>query len=138
MGPIVDALHSDSDIYKKTLSDGALFEFFYRTKIARDFLLSSVERPTHVWEPQTTRLLKYLAGITAFDVVVGGAYFGDHAILMARQLHGSGRSVHCFEPNSDQAGMLRRNVALNGVTNLRVQEELNTALAEPQRPLSNS
>lgn len=122
-GPIIDALHCDSDVYEKSLADGAKFQFFYRTKIARDFLLATSEVPTHVWEPQTTRLLKFLAAHGASDVLVGGAYFGDHAVLLGRQLSGSGRNVHCFEPNRAQAGMLSSNVALNGLDNLLIRKD---------------
>ena len=61
VGPIVDALHGDDDTYEKLLSDGTKVKFFFRTKIARDFLLSTLNKPSHVWEPQTTKLLLYLA-----------------------------------------------------------------------------
>ena len=118
-GPIVDALHGDNDRYEKTLADGTRFRFLFRTKIARDFLLSEREHPSHVWEPQTTRLLLDLSRGLAGDVVVGGAYFGDQAILVARSLP-TGRLVHCFEPNKDQAGMLEQNVSLNRLDNVRV------------------
>ena len=33
--------------------------------------------------------------------LVGGAYFGDQAILLARSVQPRGRLVHCFEPNAD-------------------------------------
>ena len=118
-GPIADALHDDADRYEKTLADGTRFSFLYRTKIARDFLMSEAEHPTHVWEPQTTRLLLNLSQHLAGDVVVGGAYFGDQAILVARTLP-PGRTVHCFEPNTDQAAMLAGNVNLNRLNNVRV------------------
>lgn len=118
-GPIVDALHGDNDRYEMTLADGTRFRFLFRTKIARDFLLSEREHPSHVWEPQTTRLLLDLSRGLAGDVVVGGAYFGDQAILVARSLP-TGRLVHCFEPNKDQAGMLEQNVSLNRLDNVRV------------------
>jgi len=119
-GPIIDALHDETDLYEKSLSDGTKFEFLYRTKIARDFLLSQPQTPTHVWEPQTTRLLSYLAAQSTGDVLIGGAYFGDHAVLLGRQLSDQGRRVHCFEPNDDQRGMLARNAAINGLTNLDI------------------
>lgn len=119
-GPIVDALHDDMDHYEKTLSDGTKFEFLYRTKIARDFLLSRPTHPDHVWEPQTTRLLCYLAAQSTGDVLIGGAYFGDHAVILGRQLMTQGRQVHCFEPNSDQRAMLERNCSVNGLTNLEI------------------
>ena len=50
-GPVIDALHLDTDQYEKVLADGTRFQFLYRTKIARDFLLSESEHPTHVLEP---------------------------------------------------------------------------------------
>jgi FkbM family methyltransferase len=119
-GPIVDALHADLGILRKELSNGLLFDFHYRSKIARDFVLSIPEQPDHVWEPQTTRLLLYLAG-NAAHVLVGGAYFGDQAILIAHQMRGQG-VVHAFEPNEEQAAMLAHNRDLNGLDNVRVQQ----------------
>lgn len=119
-GPIVDALHDIKDTYEKTLSDGTRFKFLFRTKIARDFLMASVEHPSHVWEPQTTKLLLGLtSGITG-DVIVGGAYFGDQAVLVAKNINASGKRVHCFEPNLDQAQMLKENFSINGLTNVRI------------------
>lgn len=121
-GPIIDALHDDHDQYEKSLSDGTKFEFLYRTKIARDFLLSNPQVPNHVWEPQTTRLLCHLASQMTRDVLIGGAYFGDQAVLLGRELQnaGSGGRVHCFEPNDDQRHMLQRNAEINGLSNLRI------------------
>jgi len=120
-GPIADALHDDHDHYEKTLADGTRLRFLFRTKIARDFLMSEFERPSHVWEPQTTRLLLHLARDMDGDALVGGAYFGDQAILLARRLHRRGARVHCFEPNPEQATMLTGNADLNGLDNVVVQ-----------------
>lgn len=121
-GPIVDALHDENDEYEKTLSDGTKFRYLYRTKIARDFYMSRDARPSHVWEPQTTKLLLHLAAASKGDVVVGGAYFGDQAVLVAKRIAKQGRLVHCFEPNGDQAGMLEQNVAINDLRNVRVHK----------------
>lgn len=117
-GPIIDALHDERDIYEKILADGTKFQFLYRTKIARDFLLSAEDNPSHVWEPQTTRLLQYLVKKGKGDTLVGGAYFGDHAILLARATSAEDRRVHCFEPNKDQSSMLSINAKLNNLTNI--------------------
>jgi len=117
-GPIVDALYNEESRLRKTLSDGTVFEFLYRTKIARDFLMSSPAAPDHVWEPQTTKLLVKLCE-RGGHAVVGGAYFGDQVILMARQLARAGGTCHAFEPNADQLGMLRNNAELNKVENIR-------------------
>lgn len=117
-GPIVDALHANVPVVRKVLSNGIVFEFPYRSKIARDFVMSVPEHPDHVWEPQTTKLLLYLAR-SAKNVIVGGAYFGDHAILIADALRGRG-TCHAFEPDAEQAAMLERNAALNELDNVRV------------------
>lgn len=120
IGPIVDALHDDQDIYEKQLQDGTSLQFFYRTKIARDLLLSTTERPCHVWEPQTTKLLLELSQGLHGDVVVGGAYFGDQAVLVAKAVAQKHLKVHCFEPNTEQAGMLHNNVQRNHLNNVKI------------------
>lgn len=112
-GPIVDALHASIDVVRKELRGGLVFEFSYRSKIARDFIMSVPEKPDHVWEPQTTKLLVHLSQL-ATDVIVGGAYFGDQAILIADALRGRG-TCHAFEADPHQAAMLERNAALNGL-----------------------
>lgn len=120
-GPIVDALHTDDDEYEKELLDGTRFQFLFRTKIARDFLMSKQVKPSHVWEPQTTKLLLALAQETDGDVLVGGAYFGDQAILLAKSIQETGRRLHGFEPNSEQAAMFAKNVQINGLSNVVMQ-----------------
>jgi FkbM family methyltransferase len=117
-GPIVDALHASIGVVRKELRNGMVFEFPYRSKIARDFVMSIPEKPDHVWEPQTTKLLIQLSR-TATDVIVGGAYFGDQAIPIADALRGRG-TCHAFEADGHQAAMLERNAALNGLDNVRV------------------
>lgn len=117
-GPIVDALHASLDVVRKELSNGLVFEFPYRSKIARDFVMSMPETPDHVWEPQTTKLLLHLSK-DAEHAVIGGAYFGDQAIPVAHALRGRG-VCHAFEPNREMAAMLERNAALNALDNVRV------------------
>ena len=122
IGPIVDALHEETDVYSKRLADGTEFRYLYRTKIARDLLMAAAIEPTHVWEPQTTKLLLHFADSIDGDIIVGGAYFGDQAILVARRVLSRGLRVHCFEPNPAQAGMLRENIRLNRLPNMTVHE----------------
>lgn len=121
-GPLVDALHDDDQVVRKTLSSGVTFEFLYRSKIARDFVMSVPEAPDHAWEPQTSRILVNLAK-GAKQVVIGGAYFGDHAVLIAREIAALGGVVHAFEPNSQQRAMLARNAELNGLSNIKPRPE---------------
>lgn len=117
-GPIVDALHRGVGQMHKRLASGVDFHFHYRSKIAREFVLAPDTQPDHVWEPQTTRLLLELSR-QARHVVVGGAYSGDQAVLVARQIRGQGGIVHCFEPNDDQLAMLKLNASVNGLDNLK-------------------
>jgi FkbM family methyltransferase len=120
-GPIIDALHQDVGILRKLLSNGVMFDFHYRSKIARELVMSPDEYPDHVWEPQTTRLLIHL-GRNAPNVVIGGAYSGDQAILLAKEMarHGKG-TIHAFEPNRDQIKMLMRNASNNALVNIHPQ-----------------
>jgi FkbM family methyltransferase len=118
-GPIVDALHAEAGVVTKGLANGLVLEFLYRSKIARDFVLSTPATPDHVWEPQTTKLILHLARGAA-NVVVGGAYFGDQAVPLAAAIAAHGGVCHAFEPDADQAGMLARNAERNGLANLRV------------------
>ncbi len=127
-GPLVDAMYDDDQVVRKTLSNGVTFEFLYRSKIARDFVMSQPEKPDHAWEPQTSRILVNLArlerkGGGKQQVVIGGAYFGDHAVLIAKEIAGNGGVVHAFEPNTQQRGMLMRNAELNGLKNILPRPE---------------
>ena len=119
-GPIIDAIHDSNAIYEKELADGTRLKFLYRTKIARDFLFSQPDVPTHVWEPQTTKLLNYLINKTNGDVLIGGAYFGDHAVLAGNWLKNTGRKIHCFEPNLEQSDMLLENLKMNEIFDFSV------------------
>ena len=120
-GPLVDALYDGVDVVSVTLDDGTRFEVPYRSKIARDLVMRTVECPDHVFEPQTTKLLLQLAR-NARHAIIGGAYSGDHAVLLARRMAAHGGIVHAFEPNPEQMAYLRRNAGLNALTNLRFHE----------------
>jgi FkbM family methyltransferase len=121
-GPLIDVLHGDDQVVRKVLADGTQLDFLYRSKIARDFVMSEPEQPDHAWEPQTSRLLVDLAK-RAKQVVIGGAYFGDQAILIAKQAAKNKGIVHAFEPNNDQRKMLMHNASLNGLTNIVPRSE---------------
>ncbi|SFE16860.1 methyltransferase, FkbM family [Paenibacillus catalpae] len=117
-GPILDAIFDENTILRKEIASGLTFDFYYRTKIARDFLLSEPDCPDHVWEPQTTKLLTIFSR-QAKNVLIGGAYFGDQALLVAKELAGQEGTVHCFEPNKDQYNMLKHNAERNGLGNIK-------------------
>lgn len=117
-GPILDAAVGQGRRFVKRLESGLSLVFHYRSKIARDFLLSDAPAPDHVWEPQTTRTLLEL-GRDARQAVIGGAYFGDQAVPLAERLRGRG-TVHCFELSAENADLLTHNARRNGLDNLVV------------------
>jgi FkbM family methyltransferase len=113
-GPIIDALHRDLGLLEKRLKNGLVFNFRYSGKIARDFVMSADDEPDHVWEPQTTKLLLHLSA-RARHVVIAGAYAGDQALLVSKQLEKTAGICHCFEPNREQLAVLRRNAQVNSL-----------------------
>ncbi len=116
-GPIVDALHAPGEAVPLELEDGTRLEIPYRSKIARDIVLRPEPLPDHAFEPQTTKLLLRWAE-RARTVVIGGAYAGDHACVMARRMPPGGQ-IFAFEPNPEQRSYLERNLTANGLTNVR-------------------
>jgi FkbM family methyltransferase len=116
-GPILDGLFGYGSTVTKRLASGVTISAAYTSKIIRDFVMSDPE-PDHVWEPQTTRTLLELTR-NASTVLIGGAYIGDHAVLIADQLRGRG-TVHCFELSEQNSGFLRANLQQNSLTNVEV------------------
>jgi FkbM family methyltransferase len=117
-GPIVDALHADIPEVERTLTSGLSFGVPYDSRIARDVAMGATV-PTHIWEPQTTRLLVQLAP-ECQTVAIGGAFIGDHAVPIAA--NSPEGTVLCFEIQPHYAEALRRNVQRNGLTNVEVIE----------------
>lgn len=114
-GPMADALFKNAGLQKKKLKDGTVFNFLYRSKIARDFVLSPDDKPDHVFEPQTTKLFLHLAK-KAKHVIIGGAYAGDHAIPGAKVVAKNKGVIHGFEPSDEQRNLLTKNARENKVT----------------------
>jgi FkbM family methyltransferase len=115
-GPILEAVMRGR-VFSKELRDGTVIEMRYGNKISRDFLLSPDPRPDHVWEPQTTKLLLRFAS-TARQAVVGGAWIGDQAVLIARRMQATGGTCHAFEPDPEAFAFLKRNAESNRLGNL--------------------
>lgn len=112
--PLITALLGQVGTHTVELSTGLKFEVSPASRIEMALLLSSEDRPNHVWEPQTTKLLTTLAR-GCKNVVVGGAYIGDHVIPMAQ----IAEQVHAFEPMRQAHERLLRNIQLNGASNVR-------------------
>lgn len=120
-GPIVDLLFEEGAALSRTVSNGSTFHFRYSSRIAREFIMAQEKTPDHVWEPQTTRSVVALAkGGT--NVLVGGAYFGDHSIFISQNLAQGGR-CHCFELSAENVSMLRKNIEANNVSNIVVNQD---------------
>src|SRR5436190_4912592 len=118
-GKIVDAVFKNTVPIRKTLENGLVFEFIHQNRITRDFILSSKSNPNHVWEPQTTRLLLHFSK-KAENVIVGGAYIGDHAVMIANEIKNKGGVCHTFEPDQNSANYLQNNAALNNLENVKI------------------
>jgi FkbM family methyltransferase len=120
-GPIVDLLFEEGAALSRKVANGSTFHFRYSSRIAREFVMATEKLPDHVWEPQTTRTVVALSQGRR-NVIVGGAYFGDHSIFIAQVL-GEGGRCHCFELSTENVAMLRKNIAENAITNIVVNQE---------------
>lgn len=121
--PIVQALLS-ADNHRMELANGLIFEVKPQSRIEKAFLLSLDSVPDHVWEPQTTKLTSALA-LDAENVIVGGAYIGDQALIVAKEALVKGRNtaVHAFEPNPQVCDQLAHHVEINSLPNVKVRQQ---------------
>jgi len=116
-GPLIDELFM-GDKFSKELANGIKLNFYFNSKISREFLLSQPKMPSHVWEPQTTKILLHFAK-NAKNVIVAGAYFGDQAIPIAHSIKDYG-VCHTFEPNKRNSDLIAENARINKLENVRV------------------
>jgi FkbM family methyltransferase len=115
--PIVQSVMEGDRTYRVRLKSGLVFDITAASVIEKNVLISPERHPDHIWEPYTTRLLVRLAD-TKRTVVVGGAYIGDQALPIARQISRNGGTVYAFEPMERSFRMLKRNCALNDTRNV--------------------
>ncbi len=120
-GPVVDMLVDENSVHTRQVSNGLRFNYRYTSRIAREFLMAQPAIPDHVWEPQTTRAVVALSEGRS-NVIIGGAYFGDHALFVAKAL-GKGGVCHCFELSPENIEVLRRNLSDNDISNVIVNAE---------------
>lgn len=123
--PLIAGLLAESRVHRVTLANGVAFEVSLDSRIERALLLSTSQSPDHVWEPQTSKLLVAL-GRSAANVIIGGAYIGDHALLIARAMASDGNAgrVHSFEPMESSYRKLVRNIALNALADSVVPQRM--------------
>lgn len=117
---LIDALFERDDFKIKSTKDGIKFKFpvGVGSKVSREFLLSTPEIPEYAWEPQTTKLLLHLSE-NAKNVIVGGAYFGDQSIPIAKRIQKNNGVVHAFDLNEMQCNTLQENAKLNNLNNVK-------------------
>lgn len=114
--PLILSLMSEVKYHRVILQNGLIFDVGADSRIEKALLLSTETHPDHVWEPQTTRLLMALAA-SASNVIVGGAYIGDHVAFIARVLTGTG-NVHAFEPSAHSFARLKHHLDVNDLNNV--------------------
>jgi FkbM family methyltransferase len=117
---LVDALFDKDDYVIKEIQSGLKYKFLVGigSKVGREFLLSTPTVPEFAWEPQTTRLLLHLAK-GAKNVIIGGAYFGDQALPIALQISKNDGVVHGFDLNQHQITILKENLIINNIKNVK-------------------
>ncbi len=95
------------------LVDKVELEFSARGNVSRDLFLG-------VFEPDVVDFFDCWVrpGMTVMDV---GANIGVYSVLAAQRVGPTG-AVHSFEPTSQSAQQLRRNLELNGLTWVKVNE----------------
>lgn len=116
---LVDAMFEKGDFVTKSTSEGITYKFpvGVGSKVSREFLLSTPSIPQFAWEPQTTRLLLHLSQ-NSKQVIVGGAYFGDQSIPIAKLIQKNNGTVHAFDLNEMQCATLKENATLNKLENI--------------------
>lgn len=114
--PLILALLSEARTHRVVLQNGLVFDVNPDSRIEKALLLSTAAHPDHVWEPQTTRLLVALAA-GARNVIVGGAYIGDHVAFIARAIANTG-TVHAFEPSAHSFERLLHHLRINNINNV--------------------
>src|ERR1043166_952169 len=119
--PIIEGLTKNKSEQVK-LQNGLVFDIQPQSRIEKALLLSLDSPPDHIWEPQTTRLACTLARDCS-NVIVGGAYIGDQALLVAKALQSNNRKgkVYAFEPNPDVFKQLVHHIEMNSLTNVQAE-----------------
>lgn len=116
--PLLDEIFNETDILEMTLKNGLHFKYPYRSNIAKEILLREDEISSHAWEPMTSLCVEIATAYKGGDVLIGGAYFGDQALIAANTLRNLGkanRRVICVEPNKIQRDQLIDNSYANNL-----------------------
>lgn len=115
--PLLDQIYNDGEILQLELESGLKLEYLYKSNIAKEILLRENSRPTHAWEPMTSQAIQFAMEYRPGSALIGGAYFGDHALLAANAIRNTSdeSKIICIEPNSEQRQMLEVNAKNNNL-----------------------
>jgi FkbM family methyltransferase len=116
--PLLDEVFDEGEQLEVELQNGLTLKFAYRSNIAKEILLREEEVPSHAWEPMTSKAVELAVRHRPGPVLIGGAYFGDHAMIAAHELRlaDSQGKVLCIEPNNQQRKLLLENAKNNNLS----------------------
>ena len=116
--PLLDQILQEGEELEVVLESGLVVKFLFISGLAKEIVLRDKEIPSHVWEPMTTMLIQNLLSERPGNALICGAYFGDQALPAALALKSSRQQfkVLAVEPNESQNCMLRKNIAINKLT----------------------
>lgn len=106
-------------IYKKKINN-VNFYFNLSSYIARSAILNYNTNAKYFFEPQTTKLLT-LINKNLGNTLIGGAFIGDHACLLAKQ--NSKNTIFAFEPDKINFKFLKLNKQKNNLNNLNISNK---------------
>jgi FkbM family methyltransferase len=123
--PLLDKAIPFGKLLTLQLANGLQFEYAYTSSIAKEVLLRDLEHPSHAWEPMTSKSVELIMADRPGPALIGGAYFGDHALIAARELQLSGNlgPVICVEPNRLQGQLLIKNAMANSLREFVLWDE---------------
>lgn len=118
--PLLDRIYNHGEQLFVTLQNGVKLHYLYKSQISKEILLREREIPSHAWEPMTTRAVELAIRYRPGLVIIGGAYFGDHAMIAAKELQNMKSNAHviCVEPNIEQGKLLVKNAFLNQLSKI--------------------
>tara|TARA_B100001093_G_scaffold520495_1_gene616803 strand:+ start:2518 stop:3585 length:1068 start_codon:yes stop_codon:yes gene_type:complete len=115
--PIVQSMVDAVGTHQIPMENGLVLGVSTSSRIEKSFLLSRQNIPDHAWEPQTTRIILEIA---ERDVLIGGAFFGDHVAPLAFKMQTSNSTgkILAFEPFTKTYADLIRNLEFNSLSNV--------------------
>ena len=122
---IKNKIHTQS-MKSKLVEDNGLDRCLYKTAYGDYFWLDKMHYldleiiNTSVWEPKSTEAIKKI--VKNGDIVLDiGANIGYYSVLLSKLVGDSGRVI-AFEPTKHYGEVLKKNLEVNRISNVSVQE----------------